>query len=239
MIYADVEILDRMLPFVNDLNGKELTKWFSPLHRLAYHLIRDSPKYKEVASFLIAHGANLHLILDKDPAYGVGCSDQTPLSQTMEYSKSFFELLKILLELRIDIPALIEKELNERQKTLVDAGWTQETLQQLFDLQYKPLEKLRRCPECSLVFGEYFRERSWLNMLKRLKERTDNGYSIEEILEIRDCEIVEFNDAAQGICRWKYCEIGKANLARESKAVETSDEGEESEEDDSPFLLSI
>jgi hypothetical protein len=51
-------------------------------------------------------------------------------------------------------------------------------------------------------------EKSWLDMLQRLRKGRINATSIEEILRVRDQEIQEFIEPMSSICCDSWCAIG-------------------------------
>jgi len=188
------------------------------------------------------------------PGYKSDLEFGTPTSLALTLSQLFYDFRNVLTALGVDILSFIDEEFEQPKVPLHGAGWTKESLRDVFDLQYIPLEGVDSCPECLLHYHvwEYrdedisweLQEKSWLNLLKRIRERKENGMSIEEILQIREQEIVESGEPARGICESEFCNIGKANCAklqtfRRMKSEEEREEEEEEEEEDSPFLLSI
>lgn len=228
----DIRPLARILPLVEDINAYQSADnivWPLLGHSLVYK-IRYEDKHWQVlqdfARLLVSQGLDLHAPCNSKHFRPVG---STPLSTVLEYSRDFVRFRELLRDLAIDIPQFVEDEL--RQKPLTDAGWTQESLQELFDLDFEPVNVELRCYYCNSGYSSRM-ENSWLNLLKRLRAKQKDGTSIEEILRIRDEEICEFKERMLPTCKYFYCKIGRLNREKE-------EELEEPEEEGSPFLLSI
>jgi len=149
----------------------------------------------------------------------------------MKTSAAFFRFRNFLHEVSIDIPTFIRDEL--LQGPLTKAGWTQNTLQSLFDLNFVPLfEAYYHCRKHGNERLATSQEKSWANILQRLRERVDSGRSIEEVSNLRDLDIEESEPPIEGYCYGCQEQHEKLKLNRERAA-------ERDEEDDSLFLLSI
>ncbi|KAH7403865.1 hypothetical protein BKA64DRAFT_722511 [Cadophora sp. MPI-SDFR-AT-0126] len=236
----DIRPLARLLPFVEDINADRRAEdnvWVPLGHGIAHKICGGRVKHwQELQGFahlLVPKGLDLHAPWNIENSRVNG---STPTSSVLNFSRHFFEFRELLRSQAIDIPKFVEDEL--RQKPLPDAGWTKESLQELFELEFEPMTVQSRCPCCNASYhtwdaepGDLFygREKSWLNMLKRLREMQKDGTSIEEILRIRNQDILDLKEPILGICVNLDCEIGKLNRTKE----------EEPEEEGSPFLLSI
>jgi hypothetical protein len=236
----DIRPLARILPFVGDINADRSAEdnvWVPLGHGIVHKMCGGGGKnwqeLQDFAHLLVPLGLDLHAPWNSE--YN-SINGSTPTSSVLNFSRNFFGFRELLRSQAIDIPKFVEDEL--RQKPLLDAGWTQESLQELFELDFEPITVQLWCPCCNTSYCTwdaeprdliYGREKSWLSMLKRLRERQKDGTSIEDILRIRDQEIFDLKEPILGICRYLYCEIGKLNQTKE----------EEPEEEGSPFLLSI
>jgi hypothetical protein len=248
MCLDDCEPLNQLLPLVENT----IADVALPLGTMLAEKVIETPRAAiEFARLLIPRGLDLHQQNRYRRRFGSLTGESNPISVVLVLSRSFLDFRNILLDHAVNILSYIKRELE--QPGLRDAGWTEKSLHALFNLRYVPLDVKITCPSCATRYhldasDNFFGippERSWTRMLERLRERDNNGLSIEAILQLRDEEIVEFKEPISGTCFERYCEIGKRNLTRRYNKVEEynkkkeSDWEEKEDEEDSPFLLSI
>jgi hypothetical protein len=99
--------------------------------------------------------------------------DQTPTTIAMRYSTSFSKYISLLRIYNENIPSFVVKELEGDY--LKQAGWKQDSLQALFDLEFEPLPMpkvvCRDAGHClDPKVGSFGREVCWETFLAQLRE---------------------------------------------------------------------
>lgn len=223
----DVELVKRLVTLAGDINGTNLIRWFSPAHYIYFSLKPNGYRVTESARFLIKHGLNLHVLADdkySESSHYRSIRDNTPTSLMMRYSRAFFTFREMLRDLDIDLSNFVQEEL--QQKPLVEAGWTQRTLQCLFELDFAPL--IMPVIVCQICHDpeQKAAEMSWSHTLERIKSSTATEINIAEILKAREDGILLGNDVSCAICY--HCHARRPGVAQDTL-----------EEQDSVFLFPV
>jgi hypothetical protein len=169
-------LLTRILDIGGDLtNSSVIEGGYTPMHGKIAENFTDAvvPGIK----ILLQHGADPHRVGMTSSSYGGDDSRRfdTPTSIAMRRSSSFFKWRQLIREVGYDIDQFVIDELNEAP--LVAAGWTTESLMQLFHLEFEPLELDEDlCTQCGRIVYHTFDhdEVWWEKLLRRLKGDAEN-----------------------------------------------------------------
>jgi hypothetical protein len=174
MAYSDTKPLEQLISAVPTINTINITKWFSPAHFIASRLANE--QYRDSTQYLVTHGLDLHVAANEQyfktfeyPAI----RGQTPMTIAMRYSTSFSKYISLLRICNENIPSFVVKELEGDY--LRQAGWKQDSLQALFDLEFEPLPMpkvvCRDAGHClDPKVWSFGREVCWETFLAQLRE---------------------------------------------------------------------
>jgi hypothetical protein len=214
----DIELLERLIVLSENINSKQVVRWFSLGHYLALKM--GTRGLRESTPVLVSRGLNLHILADDDyrGSQVEICRNDSPTSLIMRYSHSFFLLRNLLRDLNMSLQEFVQDELE--QGPLRKQGWTFERLLELFELDFKPFKMpIIQCHGRS----QRATETSWRTALERLKSRPDGFKDAAKILQARDKDILSGSDIRRTIC----------GFCSESALKSTQN----SVDDNSPFLL--
>jgi hypothetical protein len=229
MTYQNTKPLERLVSAAGNINTNGVIRWFSPAHFIASRITTED--YHNAFQYLINHGLELHVTADEQYSVAVeyeAIRGQSPTTIAMRYSFSFLKFRNFLRSCDTDPTAFITRELNE--SSLKASGWSHDTLQTLFDLDFEPMPMPNiTCSSTSHglrpEIWSFGRERSWEMFLSRLKALPDIPRDASRLLaeEMNNFENELLKDD-------KICYSCQIRLQR--------DEGLEGDCADSPFLLS-
>ena len=191
------------------------------------HWVLTSPNASSsLLQKLINRGANIQCV--GHSLWSQDAGPQTPTSMAIRNSRRFSIWRKSLTGLNYDIRKLIQLELNQcgEMRPLNAAGWTEDTLLNLFNLEFEPVvleEEIIRCDRCNTSYG-YLKEPWWERALNSIR----NGQTTD--LKHDSAAL----DDEQEEPRRSFCPPCSNKTEEKSRK-----QNEASEYEDSPFLLSI
>jgi hypothetical protein len=231
MGYADTTALKRLVSSLESVNAFSVTKWFSMAHFIAS---RSADKaYHNSSSLLIRQGLDLHIMADEQYSGATeyqAIRGQTPTTIAMRYSLLWSNYTKLLRGCNMNVPNFVARELNSR--VWENSGWTQHTLQALFELEFSPapLPKIS-CESDDHILDpmvwSFGRERCWEDFLSKLRRPGSGFVNASELLR-ESRESLKEEDTRE---EYEMCYSCQVRQQREGFYG--------CEFEDSPFLFSI